>query len=160
MISGTLNKVIDFKLADLPVGKALLILAAIGVGKGVTDIVYSKWPTMAKYSGLIGGAGLALAVTKVKAIKGFLGNRGAETLAIGGMAAAITSFYDIQGRIETYLATAAVPFGPVTAQPTLPPVTTAGATTGASTGATTGQVYESDVARRLAAIRKAQVARL
>lgn len=147
-IGGTIDRVAEMRVADMPVGKTLLILCAIGLGKGVTDIVFTRWPTLAKYAGVVGGGGLAFLAKKVGAVKGFLGDTGAELVAIGGLSAAVLSFYDIQGKVESTIAGLGMP--KVTAK-------TSGAIA-PSIGSP--QVYESDVERRLAAIRRAQAARV
>lgn len=148
-IGGTIDKVAEMRVMDMPVGKTLLLLCAIGLGKGVTDIVFSRWPTVAKYAGVVGGGGLAFLAKKVGVVKGFLGETGAELVAMGGLSAAILSFYDVQGKVESTIAGLGMP-------------KVAAKTSGIGAVPYTGspQVYESDVERRLAAIRRAQVARI
>ena len=155
-VSNIIDRVSNMRVLDMPVGKAALILASIGVGKGLTDVVASRWPQQAKWAGLIAGGGLAYAVRKIGAIRNFLGDTGSEALAIGGMCAAILSFYDIQGRIEGFIAQKlAKPAPAPTPTPTPTPEMMAGA-------GEFGQVprYKSDVERRLEAIRQAQRARV
>jgi len=155
-IGGMVDKVAGLKVADLPIGKALLVLSAIGVGKGVSDIVWQKWPAASKYAGIVAGGGLALAVKKIGPVRRFLGETGAETLAIGGISAAILSLYDVQGHVEEYISRigGAIPTGLVAAKPAAPEKVVGSPETGSP------EVYESDVARRLRAARQAQLARL
>jgi len=144
MLGNVIDRVAGVRVFDVPIGKALLILTSIGVGKGVSDIVYSKWPTAGRYAGLIAGGGLAVACKKIGAVRRFLGETGAETLAIGGASAAILSLYDVQGWVESKLAGIA----PAT------PVVTAGATS-RTVGAP--QEYLSDVERKASSIRRAAI---
>jgi len=154
MLERVIDRVASLRVADLPIGKALLVLTAIGVGKGVTDIVATRWPSVAKYAGVLAGGGIGLACKKIGPVRRFLGETGAETFAIGGMAAAIWSLYDVEGKIKSYLAAKGVG--------TLPPGVAAPSPTPELAGAETGspEVYVSDVARRLEAIRRAQLERL
>jgi len=73
MLGNVIDRVAGVRVFDVPIGKSLLVLAAIGMGKGISDIVYSKWPTAGRYAGLIAGGGLAVACKKVGAVKRFLG---------------------------------------------------------------------------------------
>lgn len=149
MLGNVIDKVAKAKVFDVPIGKSLLILAAIGVGKGITDIVYSKWPAGGKYAGLIAGGGLAVACKKIGAVERFLGKEGADTLAIGGASAAILSLYDVQGWVEMKLAGLA------------PATTVAAGGTGAAAGGTRAvgapQEYLSDVERKASSIRRAVI---
>jgi len=151
-VSDIFDRIANTRVMDLPIGKAALILAAIGIGKGLTDVVASRWPTASKWAGVIGGGGLAYACKRIDAVRRFLGETGAEALATGGLAATILSFYDIQGRIEGWIAQKLAKKPAPTPTPTPTP-------TPEMAGASEfGQLptYKSDVERRLEAIRQAQ----
>jgi len=154
MLERVIDRVASLRIAELPIGKALLVLSTIGVGKGITDIVATRWPSVAKYAGVLAGSGIGLACKKIGPVRRFLGETGAEAFALGGMAAAITSLYDVQGKIESYIAAK----GAGTVAPASEKIM-AGPETG-SPEVGSPEVYVSDVARRLEAIRRAQLERL
>ena len=159
MLERVIDRVASLRVAELPVGKALLWLTAVGVAKGVSDIVASRWPTVSRYAGVLTGAGLGLACKKIGPVRRFLGETGAEAFALGGMASAITSLYDVEGKLQSYLAAK----GGAAVTPVTPPETlevTAGPEVGSPEVGSPEEVYVSDVARRLAAIRRAQLERL
>ena len=158
MLEKIFDRVASLRVAELPVGKALLWLTAVGTAKGISDIVASRWPSVAKYAGVLTGAGLGLACKKIGPVRRFLGETGAEAFALGGMASAITSLYDVEGKLQSYLAAkggAAVTPAPAPAPAPAPETMLAGPEIGSPE-----EVYVSDVARRLAAIRRAQLERL
>jgi len=157
MLERVIDRVASLRVAELPVGKALLWLTAVGVAKGVSDIVASRWPTVSRYAGVLTGAGLGLACKKIGPVRRFLGETGAEAFALGGMAAAITSLYDVEGKLQSYLAAKGGGITPSVTPSPAPETMLAGPE--AETGSPE-EVYVSDVARRLAAIRRAQLERL
>jgi len=155
-IGNIFDRVANTRVMDMPVGKAALILASIGLAKGLTDVVAIRWPAQAKWAGLIAGGGLAYACKKIGAVRSFVGETGAEALAVGGMSAAILSFYDIQGRIQTWIATKLAKAPAPSPTPTPTETMVAG-------GGIVGQfptAFKSDVERRLEAIRRAQLQRI
>jgi len=157
MLEKVIDRIASLRVAELPIGKALLVLSTIGVGKGITDVVATRWPSVAKYAGVLAGSGIGLACKKIGPVRRFLGETGAEAFALGGMAAAIWSLYDVEGKIKSYIAAKGTPTLPpgVAAPPAPAPETTlAGPEIGSP------EVYVSDVARRLEAIRRAQLERL
>ena len=159
MLEKIFDRVASLRVAELPVGKALLWLTTVGTAKGISDIVASRWPSVAKYAGVLTGAGLGLACKKIGPVRRFLGETGAEAFALGGMASAITSLYDVEGKLQSYLAAK----GGAAVTPVTPPETlevTAGPEVGSPEVGSPEEVYVSDVARRLAAIRRAQLERL
>ena len=163
MLEKIFDRVASLRVAELPVGKALLWLTAVGTAKGISDIVASRWPSVAKYAGVLTGAGLGLACKKIGPVRRFLGETGAEAFALGGMASAITSLYDVEGKLQSYLAAkggAAVTPAPAPAPAPAPETMLAGPEVGSPEVGSPEEVYVSDVARRLAAIRRAQLERL
>ena len=155
MLEKVIDRVASLRIAELPIGKALLVLSTIGVGKGITDVVATRWPSVAKYAGVLAGSGIGLACKKIGPVRRFLGETGAEAFALGGMAAAITSLYDVEGKIQSYLAAKGAGTVAPAPAPTPPTPMLAGPETGSPE-----EVYVSDVARRLEAIRRAQLERL
>mgnify|MGYP000622018507 CR=1 FL=1 len=158
MLEKVFDRVASLRVAELPVGKALLWLTTVGTAKGISDIVASRWPSIAKYAGVLTGAGLGLVCKKIGPVRRFLGETGAEAFALGGMASAITSLYDVEGKLQSFIA--AKGGAAVTPSAVTPPKPeTLEVTAGPEIGSPE-EVYVSDVARRLAAIRRAQLERL
>ena len=99
-IKGGIESVNQFELADLPVGKTLLLLPAIGIMEGLNSAVGATIEGLITKEGeetpemsigpvnllpLATGIGIAYGLTKVKQIKGAVGTTATQALALGSL---------------------------------------------------------------------------
>ena len=87
MVSGWIDKIAAMRVMDAPVGKGFIYTVAMGLAdaavEGIEKISKAAVPAWAA------GLGTAIAVRKIGAVKGFLGETGSEAIGIAGVRAAI-----------------------------------------------------------------------
>lgn len=102
MIAETIEKGTKFSPANIPVGNALGLIAGVGLGGGLNEIVKSFLPVEMRRLGGVGtGLGIAWLVQNLPFFRKILGTAGVDALAIGVLFHAIESTFFLQGRISS-----------------------------------------------------------
>lgn len=95
-----LEKVYDYQLSEIPVGKVAVLTAGVGAAKAISGAISGA----TGFDENITKGLLALACFKFKPIKKALGPGAAELLGIGLAATAINDHWMIDQRVESTLA--------------------------------------------------------
>ena len=87
MLAGWIDRIAAIRVMDAPVGKGFIYTVAMGLADAAIGAIekVSKGAVPAWAA----GAGTAIAVRKIGAVKGFLGDTGSEAIGIAGVRAAI-----------------------------------------------------------------------
>lgn len=95
MIGPWVDRIAAFRPGDTPLGKGFLYAVAMGL----VDAAIAGLSKVSKDAipGWASGLGTAIAVRKVGAIKGFLGDTGSEVVAVAGVRSAIDRVKTIEG---------------------------------------------------------------
>lgn len=116
-----ITKGLGFRLADIPVGKSAMILASLGLTDALGEMLgnfftkelddktkndpeaFATWKEDKQKFASYGAIGLGVLVSKIAAIKSFLGADGAELIASTAIANGLNGLWDIEGAVRGML---------------------------------------------------------
>lgn len=99
IVDDTVNKMVDMRFADIPVGKGFVYAAAFGISDVAMGLIKKMVPGL----DIVAAPGLAWLVKNINMIRNLLGNTGSEIVATAAMMEWVNSLIGVTSTVSSTL---------------------------------------------------------